>query len=105
MLRHSQVFPAPDSAPMKATPSGKTFSIRKRMSPSGSSSTVWNFLRQSTGSAKTFAPLVMMLRAIEPKTGKVFDDTNLRVEWQKACAGCGQGTRTLVEPEDEDGWP
>ncbi len=51
------------------------------------------------------AQLVMMLRAIEPKTGKVFDDTNLRVEWQKACAACGQGTRTLVEPEDEDSWP
>ena len=49
--------------------------------------------------------LVMLLRAIEPKTGKVFDDTNLRVEWQKACAACGQGTRTLIEPQDENGWP
>jgi integrase len=48
------------------------------------------------------AQLVMMLRAIEPKTGKVFDDTNLRNEWQKACAACGQGTRTLIEPEKED---
>jgi integrase len=50
------------------------------------------------------AELVMLLRAIEPKTGKVFDDTNLRVEWQKACAACGEGTRTLVKPKDENGW-
>ena len=44
------------------------------------------------------AQLVMMLREVKPKTGKVFSDTNLRNEWQKACAACGQGTRTLVEP-------
>ncbi len=49
--------------------------------------------------------LVMLLRAIEPKIGKVFDNTNLRNEWQIACAACGQGTRTLVQPEDEDGYP
>jgi len=49
--------------------------------------------------------LVMLLRAIEPKIGKVFDDTNLRVEWTTACAACGQGKRTLVEPKDENGWP
>ncbi len=48
--------------------------------------------------------LVMMLAEIKPKTGKVFSDTNLRVEWQKACAACGLGTRTLVEPEEEDGF-
>ena len=49
--------------------------------------------------------LVMLLRAIEPKTGKVFDDTNLRVEWQKACAACGLGKRTLMKPKDENGYP
>jgi integrase len=49
--------------------------------------------------------LVMLLRAIEPKIGKVFDDTNLRVEWQIACAACGLGKRTLVEPKDENGYP
>ncbi|MGA9155317.1 MAG: site-specific integrase [Candidatus Sulfotelmatobacter sp.] len=49
--------------------------------------------------------LVMMLAAIEPKRGKVFSDTNLRTEWQKACAACGLGTRTLVKPEDEDSFP
>jgi integrase len=50
------------------------------------------------------AELVMLLKTIEPKTGKVFDDKNLRVEWQKACAACGQGTRTLVEPKTKGGW-
>lgn len=49
--------------------------------------------------------LVMMLTEIKPKTGRVFSDTNLRVEWQKACAACGQGTRTLVEAKSEDGFP
>jgi integrase len=51
------------------------------------------------------AELVILLRAIEPKIGKVFDDTNLRVEWQKACAACGEGKRTLVEPKNKNGWP
>jgi integrase len=48
--------------------------------------------------------LVMMLKEIEPKHGKVFSATNLRTEWQKACAACGLGTRTLVEPEDGYPW-
>jgi integrase len=48
--------------------------------------------------------LVMMLKETEPKHGKVFSATNLRTEWQKACAACGLGTRTLVEPEDGYPW-
>jgi len=48
------------------------------------------------------AQLVMMLREVKPKTGKVFSDTNLRNEWQKACAACRQGTRTPIDPEKED---
>jgi len=48
--------------------------------------------------------LVMLLAEIEPKVGMVFSDTNLRTEWQKACAACGLGTRTLVKPEDEDSY-
>jgi integrase len=48
--------------------------------------------------------LVMLLREIEPKTGKVFDHKNLRVEWEKACDACGLGTRTRVEPKKENGW-
>jgi len=48
--------------------------------------------------------LVMMLAEIEPKAGNVFSDTNLRTEWEKACAACGLGTRTRVEPEDGYTW-
>ncbi len=49
--------------------------------------------------------LVAMLKEIEPKHGKVFSASNLRTEWEKACAACGLGTRTLVEPEDDDRYP
>jgi integrase len=38
-----------------------------------------------------------MLHSIEPKTGRVFDGTNLRKEWMNACAACGLGTLTKVE--------
>ncbi len=31
----------------------------------------------------------MLLAEIEPKVARVFDATNLRKEWQKACAACG----------------
>lgn len=48
--------------------------------------------------------LVSMLRDVEPKTGRVFSDVNLRVEFEKACAACGLGTRTKVEPENDDGY-
>jgi len=47
--------------------------------------------------------LAMMLREIEPKEGKVFSGVNLRTEWEKACAACGLGTRTKIEPDDEGG--
>jgi integrase len=50
------------------------------------------------------SPLIAMLRDIEPKTGRVFDDTNLRVEWERACNACGLGTRTLVEPKEGYKW-
>lgn len=42
-----------------------------------------------------------MLRPVARKTGKVFDATNLRVEWEKACAACGLGTRVLIPAKDE----
>lgn len=51
------------------------------------------------------AELVMLLREITPKTGKVFDETNLRNEWEKACAACGLGTRTLIAAKDENSYP
>jgi len=37
--------------------------------------------------------LVNILSAVEPKSGRVFDDTNLRVEWSKACELVGEGKR------------
>ncbi len=46
--------------------------------------------------------LVDTLRQIEPKTGKVFDGTNLRKEWMKACDTCGLGTTTEVEGRPYD---
>jgi integrase len=46
--------------------------------------------------------LVMMLREIEPKEGRVFSGVNLRTEWEKACAACGLGTRTKIEAKKND---
>jgi hypothetical protein len=48
--------------------------------------------------------LRMMLREVTPKTGKVFSDTNLRVEWEKACDACRLGERTKMEPSKEGGF-
>jgi integrase len=48
--------------------------------------------------------LVAMLREVEPKSGRVFSDVNLRVEFEKACDACGLGKRTKIEPENEDGY-
>ena len=42
-----------------------------------------------------------MLREIEPKIGLVFDASNLRAEWESACARVGLGTRTLRAKEHE----
>jgi hypothetical protein len=41
--------------------------------------------------------LVAALRETNPKVGPVFSDTNLRTEWEKACAACGLGTREKVK--------
>ena len=46
--------------------------------------------------------LVEMLRAQEPKTGKVFDDTNIRDGWQRACVAAGLGTLTKVTGKPYD---
>jgi integrase len=48
------------------------------------------------------SPVLMLLRKIEPKTGRVFDRTNLRKEWQKACVAVGLGTLTEVEDKPYD---
>jgi len=41
--------------------------------------------------------LVLMLERIEPKQGRVFDTTNIRKEWTKACAAVGLGRIIPVE--------
>jgi integrase len=45
--------------------------------------------------------VVDLLRVIKPKHGKVFDGTNLRTEWETACAVVGLGVRTLMESQHE----
>lgn len=44
------------------------------------------------------------LEAMQPKTGQVFDDTNLRTEWAKACEAVGLGKREKRESEDGNPW-
>ena len=46
--------------------------------------------------------LVMMLSDVEPKTGLVFDGTNLRKEWMKACDAAGLGKLVEVENRPYD---
>jgi integrase len=41
--------------------------------------------------------LVTLLEQVEVKSGRVFDGTNLRKAWNKACDTCGLGT---LEPID-----
>jgi integrase len=43
--------------------------------------------------------LLNELRGAATKQGRVFDGTNLRVEWEKACAACGLGTQEKIEGE------
>lgn len=61
---------------------------------------------QTKGDEARILPLpsvvVDMLSKVEPKTGKVFDGTNLRKEWMKACSACGLGTVTEVEERPYD---
>jgi integrase len=46
--------------------------------------------------------LVAMLREMKPKTGKVFDGTNLRKGWVDACAACGLGRKIEVTGKKYD---
>jgi|SRR5579859_1583334 len=48
------------------------------------------------------AKLVDMLDATEPKEGRVFDTTNLRKQWNKACAAAGLGSIIKVEGKPYD---
>jgi integrase len=46
--------------------------------------------------------LVDVLKSMTPKTGRVYDGTNLRKEWMKACAAAGLGTIIEVEGKPYD---
>ena len=46
--------------------------------------------------------LVALLKKIEPKIGPVFDGTNLRTEWARACTAAGLGK--MEEQASESGW-
>jgi integrase len=46
--------------------------------------------------------LVDVLKSMTPKSGRVFDGTNLRKEWMKACAAAGLGTIIEVEGKPYD---
>ncbi len=48
--------------------------------------------------------LVKILKAVEPKTGRVFDATNLRTEWSKACEVVGLGKRVKQTSESGNIW-
>jgi len=41
--------------------------------------------------------VVALLQGIEPKRGRVFDSTNLRVEWERAVVAVGLGTREKID--------
>ena len=46
--------------------------------------------------------LVDMLKGMTPKTGRVFDGTNLRKNWVKACVAAGLGATIEVEGKPYD---
>jgi len=48
------------------------------------------------------SPVLVLLREIEPKTGRVFNASNLRKAWQKACVAVGLGKFTEVEGKPYD---
>ncbi|MFB3917242.1 MAG: tyrosine-type recombinase/integrase [Terriglobales bacterium] len=50
------------------------------------------------------AVLVNFLTEVEPKVGCVFDGTNLRTEWARACAAVGLGTIKKVKSESGHTW-
>jgi integrase len=47
--------------------------------------------------------LVEILSSTEPKVGRVFVATNLRVEWARACVAVGLGQTTKMPPKTEGG--
>jgi hypothetical protein len=56
------------------------------------------------GSYREAYPILVQAAALEdmkPRAGKVFDDTNLRTEWAKACTACGLGK--MIEQTSNEG--
>jgi integrase len=47
--------------------------------------------------------VAMMVRKVENQTGPTFDGTNLRNEWERACAAVGEGTRVKMVAESLPG--
>jgi len=50
------------------------------------------------------AVLVETLTKADPKTGRVFDDSNLRLEWARACSAVGLGKMEDRESEEGNAW-
>jgi len=50
------------------------------------------------------AVLVDILSRVKPKTGRVFDDTNLRAEWAQACAAVALGERKKQKSKSGFTW-
>jgi len=50
------------------------------------------------------AILVDILSKVETKTGRVFDDSNLRLEWARACTAVGLGKMEDRESEEGNAW-
>lgn len=50
------------------------------------------------------AVLVDILSRVEKKTGRVFDDSNLRLEWARACSAIGLGKMEDQESEEGNSW-
>jgi hypothetical protein len=57
-----------------------------------------------TGRAPSVASLAIHHLPFVPRHGRLFDITNLRVEWERACDACGLGKRTKMDPKTEDGF-
>src|SRR5581483_7922576 len=67
---------------------------------------IWLEAEQTKGDEARVVPLpselVVILERQQPKTGRVFDTTNLRKEWCKACAAAGLGRIIKVEGKPYD---
>jgi len=56
------------------------------------------------GAYHSIAAVLVDITAMEPKSGRVFDDTNLRVEWSRACEAVGLGKRVKQTSKSGNIW-